>query len=327
MEKKYKHLSSEERDIMTILRAKGNSYREIGRILKRNVGTISREFKRNRSAIYDVYLPHKAQIRADERNRLNHQKQRLKNCAIQKYVIRKLLLGWSPEQIAGRITIEYPQYTISYEAIYQYVYDKEVRKETDLVQCLARSHRKRYPRGHSRKHTKSHIPNRISIDLRPQYINNRKQFGHWEVDTAVSRKSTASLCISTERKTRLMKISKLIRKGARELSVALNRRLCHYPRYVRQTFTYDNGSENVEHERVNKVLNARSFFCVPYHSWEKGTVENSIGLIRRYLPKKTDFAKIPEKSVKTIEYRLNNRPRKCLNFKTPFEAFKFECCT
>jgi len=117
MKKEYEHLSSEERDIMAILRAQGNSYCEIGRKLKRNVGTISREFKRNRSAIYCVYLPHKAQIRADERNRLSHRKQRLKNYTIQKYVIRNLLLGWSPEQIAGRITIEYPQYKISYEAM------------------------------------------------------------------------------------------------------------------------------------------------------------------------------------------------------------------
>lgn len=111
------------------------------------------------------------------------------------------------------------------------------------------------------------------------------------------------------------------------MRVALNRRLARLPDRLRQSITYDNGSENVEHLRVNTVPGTRSYFCEPYHSWEKGTVENTVGLVRRFLPKKTDFAKVRVGDIKKIEYWLNHRPRKCLNFQTPAEAFKAECCT
>lgn len=261
-------------------------------------------------------------MRSEIRKQESRKRKRLKNDFIRCYVMKKLMIGWSPEQIAGRITLEYPEYTISHEAIYEYVYDKEVRKQIDLVQYLARSHRKRYPRGHMHKHRKTHIPNRISIDSRPKHIQKRNQIGHWEADAMVSRQSAAALCVSVERKTRMSKITKLKRKGAREFSVAINRSLSHYPKNIRRSITYDNGCENVEHQRVNEVLKTKSYFCNPYHSWEKGTVENTNGLVRRYLPKKTDFDKIPKSEIKNIERRLNNRPRKCLNFRTPLEVLE-----
>lgn len=133
--------------------------------------------------------------------------------------------------------------------------------------------------------------------------------------------------MATERKTRLTKLSKLKRKGAREMRVALTRRLRRCPARLRKTITYDNGSENTDHVKTNEVLGTRSYFCAPYHSWEKGTVENTIGLIRRSLPKKTDFAIVSDKELRTIERRLNNRPRKCLKYRTPAEAYRAECCT
>lgn len=312
----------EERDVIAVLYERGESISAIARVLKRDKGTVSREVRRNRSAVYNVYLPHKAQQRAETRNIESHRRQRLKNGIIRKYVVAKLKIGWSPEQIAGRIPNRYHDYGISHEAIYQFVYDKHERKENDLVPYLAWSHRKRWKRGHSHKHRKTHIPDRISINSRPDYINKRKQLGHWEADTVVSRQSSAALCVLTERMTRLTKISLLTRKGAHELRVAINRRLCHYPKHVKRTLTYDNGSENVEHSFINHVLGTKSYFCNPYHSWEKGTVENTIGIIRRYLPKKTDFATISPLHVRTIERRMNNRPRKCLNFKTPIENFQ-----
>ena len=124
-----------------------------------------------------------------------------------------------------------------------------------------------------------------------------------------------------ERKTRMTKLAKIKAKHARDVSNAINRRLSRLPNHARKTITYDNGSENVEHERINKILGTRSFFCNPYHSWEKGSVENMVGLVRRFLPKKTDIAKITKEQIKQIENRLNHRPRKCLNFKTPYEVF------
>ena len=321
MHKSYKQISHDERDLIAHLHAKGSSHSEIARQLGRDKSTISREIRRNGSRIYDVYLAHKANTRAKDRKQEAGQRPRLKNKQIKRYVIRKLKQGWSPEQISGKLNESHSHLKISHEAIYQFIYDKRTLKTVNLKMYLPRANRKRRPRGHSRKHKKLHIPRRVSIDQRPKYIDKRKQLGHWESDTIISRASKASLVVTLERKARYTKISKIKAKHARLVSNTINRRLGRLPPHAIRTITYDNGAENVEHERINKVLGTRSYFCNPYHSWEKGSVENTIGLIRRYLPKKTDIAKITKEQIKFIENRLNHRPRKCLKFKTPNEVF------
>lgn len=321
MSKQYTQLTSEERDIIAILRAQGTEPGEIARILGRHKSSICRELKRNKSPIYNVYLSHRAQQRAVKRKKYAAQRPRLKDEVIMAYVIEKLYLGWSPEQIAGRISHDIPGQSISHEAIYQFIYDRETLRHMDLRSCLPRRHRKRLQHGHSRKHRKTHIPERVPIKDRPTCINERREPGHWEVDTLVSRQSAPSLGIALERLSRRVHIAKLAAKTARELRLALNRRLSRHPEHMRKTITYDNGSENVEHILVNKTLDTQSYFCEPYHSWEKGSVEHTIGLIRRFLPKKTDFATITTEQLRQIENLLNNRPRKVLNYKTPKEVF------
>ena len=130
------------------------------------------------------------------------------------------------------------------------------------------------------------------------------------------------LNVIVERKTRFTKITKLKRRTARNTRCAITKILSHYPAMVRRTITYDNGKENVEHRQTNAALGTKSFFCEPFHSWEKGTVENTVGLVRRTFPKKTDFDLVTTAEVKRLERRLNNRPRKSLHFKTPEEVFK-----
>ncbi len=321
MHKLYKQLTQDERDLIAHLHAKGLARNEIARQIGRDKSTISRELRRNSSGIYDVYLAHKAQTRSVIRKSQSGQRPRLKNKRIKQYVIRKLKQGWSPEQISGILKQTRPELRISHEAIYQFIYDKETLKIMNLKVYLPRANRIRRPRGHSRKHKALHIPRRISIDERPKYIEKRKQIGHWESDTMISRVSKASVVILLERVTRYTKLAKIKAKQARENSNAINRRLGRLPKSARRTITYDNGSENIEHERTNKVLGTDSYFCNPYHSWEKGSVENTVGLVRRFLPKKTDIAKITKEQIKFIEDRLNHRPRKCLNFKTPYEVF------
>ncbi len=159
-----------------------------------------------------------------------------------------------------------------------------------------------------------------TIKERPKEVQLRQEPGHWETDTAVSRQSLSALQVSVERKTRLSKLAKLLRKGAHPMNIALTMRLRRYPNWFRTSITYDNGSENTEHIRTNKILGTRSYFCEPFHSWEKGTVENTIGLVRRFFPKKTDFAKVSKNRINAVERWLNNRPRKCLGFLTPLEA-------
>jgi IS30 family transposase len=317
----YQQIKQDERDLIAHLHAKGLSHAEIGRQIGRNKSTISRELRRNGSGVYDVYLAHKAQVRASIRKQESGQRPRLKDQRIKRYVIRKLKQGWSPEQISGNLKENLPELRISHEAIYQFVYAKETLKNIDLKSYLPRANRIRRPRGHSRKHTKSRIPRRVSIEDRPKYIDKRKQIGHWESDTMISRASQASVVVTLERATRYVKLAKVKANRAREVSNAINRRLARLPDSARRTITYDNGSENIEHERVNKILGTSSYFCNPYHSWEKGAVENTVGLVRRFLPKKTDIARITKEQIKKIENRLNHRPRKCLNFKTPYQVF------
>jgi IS30 family transposase len=322
--KTYKHLSKEERDLIAVLRGEGQTLRSIARKLGRNVGTLSRELKRNAPPVHPgYYLPHKAHERAVTRNIISHQRDRLKEPRVRSYVRRRIVAGWSPELTAGRWSKLHPELSISHEAVYQWVY----ADERDLIPYLVRAHKKRQQRGHTRKHRKSHIPNRISISERPKTVEKRRVAGHWETDTVVSRQSKDALQMTVERKTRYTKITKLKDKSAREMSNALIRRLARLPKRLRQTLTYDNGTENTEHERTNKTLGTKSYFCEPYHSWEKGTVENTIGVARRFLPKKTDFAIVSSKDIRTLEYWMNNRPRKCLNYSTSAEALMAECCT
>jgi len=324
-EKTYKHLSITDRELISILKAQHKPLREIARAVNRDPATISRELKRNAPPVHTgYYLAHKAHQRSEKRKSKAHQRQRLKNDAISAYVREKLSLGWSPEQVSGRLPLEHPSFCISHEAIYQYIY----KEHHELIAQLTRSHKKRHKKGHSRKHKKSHIPNRVGIQDRPEDIAQRQHMGHWESDTIVSRQSVAAIMLLVERKTRVSLITKLNQKTALENSQGIIARLQDFPQTLRQSITYDNGSENTEHETVNQQLNTLSFFCNPYHSWEKGSVENTAGLVRRIYPKKTDFAVVPDEDIAATEFLLNNRPRKCLNYFTPLEAMANElCCT
>jgi IS30 family transposase len=166
-----------------------------------------------------------------------------------------------------------------------------------------------------------HIPERKSILERPASVHQRKQAGHWETDTVIARTSRAALLAAVERKSRYTRLMKLHRRTAQQVRISLNRSFSQYPKKLRRTITYDNGPENVEHITVNKTLGTQSYFCQPFHSWEKGTVENTIGIIRRTFPKKTNFDLVSHDDVKRLERKLNNTPRKILHFQTPKEVF------
>lgn len=322
--KTYNHLSQDERIEITILKAQGKSIRYIAKTLKRDPSTISRELKRNAPPVYSgYYRGHKAHERAIKRKSQAHKRKRLKIDKIRAYVAKKLLFGWTPEQISGRISNDHTGFSISHEAIYQYIY----KERTELIPLLPRSHKKRKKRGQGKKHKNLHIPNRVSINDRPKYIEKRKQIGHWESDTVISRQSKFALLVILERKTRFIIMNILHQKTSQQTKNCIINRLISFPDYLRRTITYDNGSENTEHEKVNHILHTNSYFCNPYHSWEKGSVEYAISLIRRYFPKKTDFAKLSKIDIETVETLLNNRPRKCLNYSTPLEILTKECCT
>jgi IS30 family transposase len=235
-------------------------------------------------------------------------------------VITKLEKGWSPEQIAGRLPFDHPGQAISHEAIYQFIYDRQTEDRLELIQLLRRAHKKRKAKGIGRKERKTKIPNRISIDARPKAVESRKQYGHWEGDTLISRKSKAAIHSMIERKSRLLLLTKLDRKSASATSRTIIRRLGKLPAKGRRTLTLDNGTENAKHEKVTSKIGLKCYFARPYAAWQRGANEHANGLVRWYLPKGTDFSKIDKEQLKWIEHQINSRPRKCLGYKTPLEV-------
>ena len=322
MNKKYKQLDGIEREMIGIMKRQGCSLRNIAMKIDRSASTISRELKRNLHE-HHGYLPIHANELSKVRLSKSRMSERIRDEETRNYVIEKLKLKWSPELISGRMKLELENKKISHEAIYQWIYNGAKNHIKDLT--WSRNERMKKGKGRKRKFT--HIPHRTSIKKRPLSVNNRKVAGHWEADLAVSKKSKSVLHVITERKTRYTKLTVLDNRTTAVVSEATVNRLRYVPRKLKKSITYDNGPENAEHMLVNRILGTDSYFCRPYHSWDKGTVENTIGLVRRSLPKNTDFKNVSSGQIKTIEKWLNSRPRKCLRFLTPYEVFKAERCT
>lgn len=234
------------------------------------------------------------------------------------YIRRQLRRHWSPELIAGRMTLLRPNEAVSHETIYRWIY-REARVLADL---LPRHRQKRRHRGSAHGHGRTLIPCRVSIARRPGVANDRRRLGDWEADTMVKWRGKAALQIVVDRKSRYTILNSLRGRTAKEMRATLSRSLGHLPRGVRHTITYDNGHENVEHQRVNASLGTRSYFCTPYTSQERGTVENTAGLVRRFFPKGTDFGTLNRRQIKCVERWLNHRPRVILGFRTPAELFR-----
>jgi IS30 family transposase len=214
---------------------------------------------------------------------------------------------------------DHPGLTISHEAIYQWVYSQG----EDYHHYLVRAHKKRRWQGYRHGTGGAFIiPRRVSIRERPAGVADRQEWGHWEVDTMVDGYRRAGIQVITERKARYVCLTKLVPLNAQVMQQTLAKRLLEIPVAFRKTLTYDNGSENVGHTGVNDALGTRSYFCDPYQSWQRGTVENTIGLVRRFLPKKTDLTQVDSGTLQKIERWINTLPRKCLNYRTPEEVFK-----
>ena len=327
MERNYQQLSIVEREKIQSGLWEGKALRTIAFELGRSPSTLSREIKRNCNPEKTRYTPRLAQEKTHKRIVKRGKRERLKNAFIRDYVHAKLRAGYSPEQIAGRLHYEYPEYQVSHEAIYQYIYSQYHRggygncKGADLRMLLKRRHKTRHPKHIPYAVKRGVMQNRISIDARPALVNARQEPGHWEGDSMVSRKSRAALNTMVERTSGLVFISKLENITGKETSRVVQRRLRRIPQRLRRTLTLDNGFENARHEEITKKLATQVYFAHPYHSWERGTNENTNGLIRWYLPKGTDFATIPEETISSIEYKLNTRPRKRLGWRTPLEVF------
>jgi IS30 family transposase len=319
--KSYRHINKNEREQIFLYLHQGKSYREIGKLLGRNHGSIVREIKRNQveAGNYSVF---KAQALADDRRAQSKiSVRKLANPGLADYVIRRIGQGWSPETIEGRLKAIRSQITVSHETIYQFIYHRE-QKRLRIFELLRRQHRVRHLRQGRKTNRKGMIPNRVFIDKRPELINKREELGHWETDLMEGpRKTDKHISVMVERRSRVVRIVPVTTKQAREKTEGLLNQLGRLPRQTVKSITFDNGRENSEHQLVAKALNCDTYFCHPYHSWEKGTVENTIGLIRQYLPKKMSLEGVTQGELSWIADQLNNRPRKVLGYKTPAEVF------
>lgn len=311
---KREKLTEEERDSIALLKSQGISVREIGRRLNREHSTISREIQRNRFGKH--YVAIHAQHVSEERKSNAGKRTPLKDQKTYSYVLEKLGEGWSPEQIAGRIAVEQDKHVLCHETIYQFIYAKE-NKEEKLWEYLPRK-QKRRKKQHGRSSQKVHIPNRVSIHQRPESINQRQELGHWEGDTVEGKGHKDGIHTEVERVSRFLLAGKVPTITSRETVKVQLQMFAALPQQVRQSTTLDNGKENHLHTVLNSI-GMQTYFADPYSSWQRGTNENTNGLLRRYLPKKTSFQNLTQQELNDIVFEINNRPRKVLHYKTPTE--------
>lgn len=324
---KYKHLTIEEREEIQRLVWQRKSLRYIAQAIGRSPSSVSREINKNNPPEHRVYTPRLAHARALKQRKSRGRKDRLKSPELRAYVISQLKLGWSPEQISATAQRAVGE-AISHEAIYQYIYYPVARDGQgrlrkgfeDLRPYLARRRRRRMSKGQrsSYRIDKGVLP---SIDVRPAEAEARNIIGHWEDDCIVSRATADRLKTVNERVSGIVFIAKIKDGTMRETNLAVSQRLGRVPKQFRKTLTRDRGSENMGYLELERELDIKCYFAHAYHSWERGSNENTNGLIRRFLPKKTDFSKVTEEEIRMIEYLLNSRPRKRLGWMTPYEVF------
>ncbi len=315
----YTHFSQEERCVLSAFLCEGASLRTIAKKLQRSVGGISTEISRSSpDGSRDRYDPYTAQLGSRMKKWNANRRNPMKDEELQRQVCVELKEGWSPEVIAGRLKKERGKTIVSHETIYHWAYG------ADLVAFL--------PRGKPRRHRKRWrlkasggtqglgiVPR---IQERPKAASSRSRFGDWEGDSMLGRRQKGAIVsVQQERKSRYVLLSKCKDKSAKQTKKAVVHRLKGISKRLRRSLTLDRGTENAEWETFGLPV----FFCDPYSSWQKGSVENCIGLLRRYLPKGMNLKTVTPKHLQSLQNKLNHRPRKCLGFKTPYEVLSSHC--
>jgi IS30 family transposase len=323
MGKHYGQLDLDERIELSRHHDAGKALSEIARIMGRHRSTIGRELRRN-SLPKGGYKPASADRIALSRCRRLSRIERLS--PLRECVDDHLAMGWSPEQIAGRLRLEGSQHRVSHESIYRYIYRPKVRPRK-LHRYLARAKATRGRRYFKRR--REPIPGRRSIHERGQIIDNRSEFGHWEGDLMQFRTQRGNLVTLVERQTRLTLASGLPSKTAKATAAKLTSLFAGLPEAARRSVTFDNGSEFAHHQKLESDLGMLTFFCDPHSPWQRGSIENANGILRRDLPRKTEFTDYSEQDIHDIVWANNTTPKKCLGYLTPAEAFlhQLRCCT
>jgi IS30 family transposase len=326
MGRRYKQLSLEDRCEIARLQADGRSDRQIAAALDRSASTISRELRRN-GGRHVGYKPSYAHQQTRARRWAGSRLER--DPALRRAVLRRLARGWSPEQVAGRMARELRRKVISYESIYRFIYAQIARtKDYRWRRYLPRGKSKRGLRGRKGGSSASFIKARIPVSKRPSGAQGRRRYGHWEADLMMFSKYGQAVLTVHERKSRILLATRPRTKAAKPIARKLVRLFATLPPRLRRTITFDNGTEFARHDKLHRLA-IKTFFCDPYAPWQKGGIENAIGRMRRFMPRKTDLATLPSKRFIALVSAHNNTPRKCLDFSTPAEAFSkvlhFDC--
>ncbi len=310
--KNYTQLTQEQRYQIYALKKAGHSLSRIASLLGVHKSTISRETKRNSGQ--RGYRPKQAHLLAEQR-RLRKSRSRI-TLETWQLIETKLRLEWSPEQITGWLRLT-GRPSVSHERIYQFILSDK-KAGGDLYKYL-RCQKQRKKRYGSRER-RGQLPDRISIEAKPAIVESRSRLGDWELDTIIGKGHKQAIVSLTERKARLILIAKVERKTAAQVSASIIRLLQPHTQKV-HTLTSDNGKEFADHKNIAESLKANFYFAHPYASWERGTNENMNGLIRQYFPKSCDLSTVTDDEIQKAMDRLNNRPRKCLGYRTPNEVF------
>ncbi len=314
----YVHLTRGERERIRVLRLAKLSIRAIARALSRAPSTILREISRHKH--HNGYEPERADghARVVRKRARRSRKMMLPELAV--FVKDGLLKGWSPEQIAGRLRAEFPPHhvmIISYQGIYNWL-AQDKKTGGKWYKCLRLGTRRCHNR--TKGIRRSDIANRKNISTRPRTVESRRYFGDWEADTVRGKLNSGHIATLVDRKSRYTVIAKLEKNRAQCFNEAIITRFKNDDWLPIRTITADNGPEFARHNELSEQLGAPVYFADPYCSWQRGTNENTNGLIRQYLPKGLDFRTVTAERVALVENLLNNRPRKTLNYRTPYEV-------
>ena len=319
----YHHFTPVERGKIELMVKQGNSHQQIAHELGFHRTSILRELRRNGTK--ERYEAEKAQERYSERRKACCQKAKLAaDTLLRDYVADKLALEqWTPELVAGRLPLDYPgdgQMRVCHESIYQAIYTDGEYLDM-LRQELPQARPKRRKRGQGKRRRGPSIQNRVDISERPAIVDNREEIGHWEGDTVVGKNQDGFAVTLVERASRRLAAAKTQTKAALEVQRAVIEALQDYPVSWVKTITFDNGTEFAGHQAIANGLGVSVYFAAPYSAYQRGSNEQVNGLIRRYLPKGTPFRDVTHEQLDEIVEKINNRPRKCLGYRTPNEVF------
>ena len=319
MEKHYRQLSLEERCQIAELRGTGQSVRQIAAALDRAASSISRELKRNCGKQIG-YKPAYAQEQAGARRWRGSRLER--DSVLCDLVLGRLKGGWSPEQVAGTLKCGKAARTISHESIYRFIY-AQIRRTNDgsWRHYLPRAKHKRGRRPRPNRSSADCIKGRVSIASRPAEVARRESFGHWEADLMLFATPGQAVLVSLERKSRALLSAKQPGKAALPTATRLISWFEAFDPRMRNSVTFDNGTEFAQHRLLVDKLDVKTFFCDTHSPWQKGAVENAIGRLRRFFPRRTNLRDIDDKTFDACIAAYNNTPRKCLGFKTPAQVF------